>query len=212
MAASQLGVYNKALRWLEERPLGSLTEKREPRYLLDAEWSDAIATVLQSGFWKFGLRMVMANPDTTSVPNFGRKYSYTKPGDWVRTYQLSQDDRFILLDREYIDGNGTWFSDLPYFYVRYVSNDPNFGMNMGLWGQAFVEYLGCYLAWTICPRIKQALDKKQDLEKSLTRAKAHALAIDAMDAPVGKIPVGVWVQSRIPRGSVYPWGGGFLGD
>ncbi len=209
MSASVLGTYNKALRHLEERPLLSLTEKREPRYLLDAEWSDAVATVLQSGYWKFGMRMVLANPDTTSSLNFGRKYSYLKPSDWVRTYQVSPDDRFYRLDREYIDGNGSWFSDLPYFYVRYVSNDPNFGMNMSLWGQAFTEYLGGYLAWCICPRIKQALDKKQDIEKTLKRLKAEAMAIDAMDAPPGKIPWGSWVTSRTPRGSVYPLNGGW---
>ncbi len=209
MAASQLSIYNKALRFLEERPLLSLTESREPRRLLDNEWSDAVATVLQSGFWKPALRMVMATPDAAAVPNFGRKYSYAKPADWIRTYQVSPDDRFIQLDREYIDGNGTWFSDLPYFYVRYVSNDPNFGMNMSLWGPAFSEYLGCYLAWAICPRIKQATDKLNDIEKRLKRLKEQAVAIDAMDAPPGKIPFNTWVTSRTPRGSIYPLGGGW---
>lgn len=212
MGASQLGIYNKALRWLEERPLASLTENREPRRLLDMEWSDGVATVMQSGYWKHAMRMVMANPDAASVPNFGRTYSYTKPIDWVRTYQISPDDRFVSLDRYYIDGNGSWFSDLPYFYVRYVSNDPNFGMNMSLWPPAFVEYLGCYLAWTICPRVKQAMDKLDDLDKRLKRLETRAVSIDAMDAPPGMPPAGTWVTSRIPRGSITPLGISSGGD
>ena len=209
MGTSQLSLYQKALKHLEERPLSSLAENREPRRLLDAEYTDALETCLQSGFWKFALRMVMASPDAAQTPNFGRKYSYTKPSDWVRTYQVSCDDRFHLLDRYYIDGNNTWFSDLPYFYVRYVSNDSNFGLNLSAWPPAFVEYVGCYLAFQVCPRIKQALEKKADIAKDLKMLKAQAMAIDAMDAPPGKIEYGTWTRSRTPRGSIYSMGGGW---
>ena len=209
MAASQLGTYNKALRHLEERQLLNLTENREPRRLLDAEWSDAILMCLQSGYFRFSIRQVMASPDSASTPNFGRKYSYTKPSDWIRTYQVSPDDRFLLLDRDYADQNNVWYSDLPYFYVRYVSNDPNFGLNMALWPMAFTEYLGCYLAYLISPRLAQSKDKVDTIEKRLKRFKAEAVATDAMDAPPGKIPPGTWVQSRTPRGSITPLGGGW---
>lgn len=209
MAASRLGIYNKALRHLEERPLANLTENREPRRLLDVEYDDALATVLQSGYWKHALRTVLANPDVNNVPNFGRQYSYAKPSDWVRTYQLSADDRFYALDRNFVDGNGTWFTDLPTFYVRYISNDPNFGLNMSMWGAAFAEYFGCYLAWTVCPRIKQAIDKKNDLEKTLKQAKRHAIGLDAMDGAAGRLVHDTWVTARTPRGSVLPYGGGW---
>lgn len=209
MGTSQLSLYQKALKHLEERQVASLTENREPVRLLNAEYTDAIETCLQSGYWKFALRMVMANPDNAQTPNFGRKYSYQKPSDWVRTYQISPDDRFNQLDRYYIDGNNTWFSDLPYFYVRYVSNDSNFGLNLAAWPPAFVEYVGCYLALQVCPRIKQAIDKKTDIARDLKMLKAQAMAIDAMDAPVGKTPYGTWTTSRTPRGSIYPMGDGW---
>lgn len=202
MGTSVLGIYNKALKHVEERQLLNLSENREPRRLLDAEYTDGVATCLQSGYWKHALRMVMANPDSAAVPNFGRKYSYQKPDDWVRTYQISPDDRFIQLDRYFIDGNNTWFSDLPYFYVRYVSSDPNFGTNLALWPPAFVEYVGCYLAYQICPRIKQAIDKKMDIAKDLKMLKAQAMAIDAMDAPPGSTPRGTWTTSRTPLGAL----------
>lgn len=208
MAASQLQVYNDALGHLEERKLASLTENREPRRLLDDEWGPAVATLLEEGYWKHALRTVKAEPDSAQAPNFGRSYSYTKPVDWVRTYQLSPDDRFLVLDRNFIDGNGVWVSDLPYFYVRYISNDANFGWNLSLWRPAFTNYLGAYLAWKITPRIKQAADKLDQMEKKMHKLKRHAIAIDAMDAPVGHPPYGTWITSRTPRGSIYPGAGG----
>lgn len=217
MAASQIGVFNKALRWLEERPVSqgeSISPgTREPVRLLNIEWTDAIQRCLYEGFWKFALRTDKVLPDTAQKPNFGRKYSFTKPADWVRTYQISQDDRFFLLDREFIDENNVWLSDLPYLFIRYVSNDPNRGLNMGLWTPGFTEYLAVYLAYVCCPRIKQALDKKTDLLKEMKRIRIEALATDAMDAPPGKIPPNTWVTSRTPRGSVYPYGAyGWGGD
>ena len=209
MGESVLGLYNTALRWLEERKLATLTEKREPRYYLDDEWERAVNFCLQTGYWKFALRMVMATPDTTAVPNFGRTYSYQKPSDWIRTYQVSPDDRFIRKDRRFLDQNNVWYSDLPYFYVRYLSKDPDFGWNMSLWTPAFAEYLGGYLALMVAPRIKQASDKTAEIEKRLKKQKAEALALDAMDAPPGEIERGTWVQSRTPRGSVTMGSGGW---
>lgn len=216
MASSQLSIYNKALRWLEERPIttaeaaAALTSgSREPVRLLNAEWTDAVQFCLYQGFWKFSLRTVMANPDVAQAPTFGRKYSYSKPSDWVRTYQFSPDDRFLLLDRDYIDENNAWFTDLPFFYVRYVSNDVNRGLDMSLWTPGFVEYLSAYLASLCAPRIMQDDKKVSAVEMKVKKKKSEALATDAMDAPPGKIPPGSWVQSRTPRGSVYSLSGGW---
>lgn len=204
MGASQLSLYNKALRWLEERQLASLTEPREPRRLLDAEWEDAVNTCLYMAYWKFAIRQVMATPDSAAVPNFGRKYSFRKPDDWVKTYQISTDDRFFMLYRDFVDENNIWYGDPPTLYIRYVSRDPNFGWNLGYWTPGFVEYLAGYLALLIAPRIKQSEEKVTAIEKRLARTKAAAMASDAMDGPPGRIPIGTWAASRAPRGSIYP--------
>lgn len=207
--ASQLGTYNKALEHLEQRPLASLAENREPRRLLDGAWDDSVAFITQDGNWKHALRTVKAQPDSNRVPSFGRKYVYTKPMDWVRTYQLSSDDRFVTLDKYFIDEGRVWYSDLPYFFVRYVSNGTDYGLNMAAWGEAFANYLAGYLARKIAPRIQQSMEKKDDLDKTLKKLRSTALSIDAMNEPPGRIPHGTWVTSRTPRGSVLPTTGGW---
>ena len=209
MGASQLSVYSKALRWLEERQCLSLTEPREPVRLLNTEWQDAVNACLYTGFWNFAVREIKAIPDSNQVTNFGYTYSYTKPPDWVRTFQISQDDRFHQMLRRYLDQNNVWFSDLPYMYIKYVSNDPDFGWNMAYWTPGFTEYLAGYLASLLAPRIKQDSAKIDAVEKRLKRTRAEALSTDAMDLPVGHIPYGTWVTSRMPRGSIYPFGGGW---
>ena len=209
MGASQLSIYNKALRWLEERQCASLSENREPVRLLNVEWTDAVQTCLYEAYWNFAVREVMVSPDSAQVPQFGFKYSYTKPPDWVRTFQISSDDRFYLLLRRYSDQNNVWYADIPTLYVKYISNDSNFGLNMAFWTPGFTEYLAGYLALLLAPRIKQDSKKVDELEKRLKRTKAQAISVDAMDLPVGHIPYGTWVQSRSPRGGVYPFGGGW---
>lgn len=216
MGYSQQSVYNKALRWCEERPiaatLGGLTEQREPVRLLNAEWTDAVNFILYDGYWNFAIRNVQATPDINRQPQFGYKFSYQKPTDWVRTFQISDNEQFDPLLRYYLDQNDVWFANVPWIYIKYVSSDPNFGLNMGAWTPGFAEYLGGYLALLIAPRIKQASEKVDMIEKRLKRLRAKAIATDAMDLPVGKTPYGDWVLARAPRGSILPIGNAGWGD
>lgn len=210
MGYSQGSIYNKALRWVQERPiaatLGGLTEQREPVRLLNAEWTDAVNHALYEAYWNFAMRNVQATPDINRSPQFGYAFSYQKPTDWVRTFQLSDNEQFDPLLRHYLDQNEVWFANTPILYIKYVSKDPNFGWNMGFWTPGFAEYLGGYLALLIAPRIQQALDKVDSIEKRLRRLRAEAIAKDAMDLPVGKVPYDTWVTSRAPRGSILPLG------
>ena len=155
MGYSQQSVYNIALRWLEERPvalnLGGLTEQREPVRLLNAEWTNAVATCLYAGYWNFAVREVQATPDINRSPQFGFSFCYQKPTDWVRTFQMSANEQFDPLLRFFKDQNAVWYANVPLIYVKYISNDPNFGWNLGYWTPGFAEYLGGYLAYYARP-------------------------------------------------------------
>jgi hypothetical protein len=212
MGASQLGVYNKALRWLGERKTLSLAEGREPIRLLNDEWEDAVGVCLYAGFWNFAIRERMANPDAGRAPLFGFQFSYAKPPDWVRTFQISESDRYDEFLKRYVDQNNIWYADIAPIYVRHISNDPNYGFNLALWTPAFVEYVAAYLALMLALRVKGSMDKVEMLEKKVDSLKKNALSKDAMDQPPGKIPYGTWVTSRAPRGSVTPMGGGWDQD
>lgn len=215
MGYSQPALYNIALRWLSERPialnLGGLSEQREPVRLLNAEWTNAVGSCLYDAYWNFSVRQVQATPDINRSPQFGYAFCFQKPTDWVRTFQISDNTQFDPLLREYLDQNNVWFASLPTLYIKYISNDPNFGWNMGLWTPGFAEYLGGYLALLCAPRISQAVDKVEAIEKRLKRLKARAVASDAMDLPVGRTPWNTWVLSRAPRGSILPIGNGGWG-
>ena len=206
MAASQMSVFNKALRWLEERSLASLSEQREPVRLLNNEWQDAVQTCLEKDYWKHAIRESQFSPDVNRTPNFGFLWAFTKPTDWVSTFQVSDNPAYDPLHRRFTDQNNVWYADSNPLYVRYVSNDPDYGWNLALWRAGFTEYVAAYLAWLLAPRTKQWQQKVDAIEKILRKAEARAIAQDAMQGPPGKPPYGTWVTSRAPRGGVYPFG------
>lgn len=216
MGYSQSALYNIALRWLQERPialnLGGLSEQREPVRLLNAEWTNAVESCLYDAYWNFAVRQVQATPDINRQPQFGFSFCFQKPTDWRKTFQISDNTQFDPLLREYLDQNNVWFANLPTLYIKYVSNDANFGWNMGYWTPGFAEYLGGYLALLCAPRISQAVDKVDAIEKRLKRLKARAVASDAMDLPVGRTPWNTWTLSRAPRGSILPIGNSGWGN
>lgn len=207
--ATQLSIYNRALRWVEERKLLSLSENREPLRYLNDEYEDAVVYCLQQGNWKHAMRLVEANAEVNQAPNFGFEYAFIKPDDWVATYQVADNESFNPLIRNLEDMNNYWYSDITPIYVKYISSDARFGWNTALWRAGFKEYLGAYLAQLIVPRIKQAEDKIDRIDKAVKRLKADALAKDAFSDPPGQIPPGTWVMSRAPRGSILPTGGPF---
>lgn len=212
MGASQLSIYNKALRNLEERKAASLTEGREPVRYLNDEWTDAVNAVLYDAAWNFSIRSVKVDASTNSVPNFGPKYAFPKPTDWTKTFLVASNEIYNPTLHTYDDANNFWFADISPIYVKYVSNDPNFGWNMSLWTPGFAEYLGIYLAWLLCPRAKQWEAKMDAIEKRKENIRRRAIAKDAMDLPPKSLPFGSWVQSRAPRGSIVPYGNPWPGE
>lgn len=202
--ASQLSIYNKALRHLKERKLASLNEQREPLRYLNDEWEDAVNFCLYAGYWNFAVRLRQADADSNQSPQFGPEFSFAKPSDWVKTFQIADNDSFNPLLRNYDDMNNTWYADVTPIYVKYVSNDPNYGWNLSIWTPGFIEYLAAYLAFLVSGRLRQSDDEISRLEKLCASKKIEAQSTDAMDLPPGQIPYGTWVMSRAPRGSVLP--------
>lgn len=199
MGASQLSIYNGALRWLQERKLENLQENREPRRYMDDEFSENNLFCLSDGNWGFAIREVALNPEQTILPNFGFNFVYQKPGDWNHTFQVSGNESFDPLLRQYTDQNGFWYANTGLLYVKYISMDPNYGLNFGLWSPAFIQYVEARLAWLIAPRLKQNGELTDWLTKLVKRLRAEAISTDSQDQPPGKIPYGTWTLSRAPR-------------
>lgn len=194
--ATKLGLYNGALRALGERRLASLTEDRASRRELDDAYDDVVAMCLEAGFWNFAMRTVELEASTDVVPEFGLTYAYEKPTDWVRTYKMSASERFDPPLDEWHDEGSYIFCDVEPIYLRYVSNADDAGMNLTNWPRSFATYVEMSLADAVCLNVSSSAEAKEMLAKRLKKAKADAVAKDAMNQATEFPPTGTWVRSR----------------
>jgi hypothetical protein len=194
--AAKLALYNSALLVLGERKLASLAEAREPRRALDDAYDDAVAYCLEAGFWNFAMRAIQADSSASVTPTFGYTYAFTKPSDFVRLYSYGSTETFDPPLLTVVDEPNYWFANVDPLYVKYVSNDTAYGMDLSIWSESFSEYVSLRLAVKTCKRITGAFPN-DDLKKDEKRALAIARSKDAMDEPVGFPPRGTWVTSRL---------------
>ena len=197
--ATKLTLYNGALRLIGERAIASLTESRESRRVLDESYSPAMAYCLEQGQWNFAIRAIEALPSTSIVPAFGYANAFTKPSDWIRTTALCSDEYFREPLLRYNDETGYWYADDEIIYVRYVSNDPEYGMDLARWPTSYTKYVETYLAADVCERLTQNATKVAQIRKDLKTAATEAKSRDAMNDASVMFPEGSWARSR--RGS-----------
>jgi hypothetical protein len=193
--ASKLGQYNAALLILGERKLSSLAEAREPRRALDDAWDSAADYCLEQGFWNFAMRAIQADSSTSVTPTFGFTYAFTKPTDIIRTYLFGATETFEPPLMNIVDEPNYWYANVDPLYVKYVSNDTAYGMDLSLWSESYADYQATRLAVRACKRItgKQPDEDMFRLEK---RALAIARSKDAMDEPTRFPPQNTWSLSR----------------
>lgn len=210
MAVTQLQLYNGALRECGERSLASLAEARPPRYYLDEIWNDgtgAIDKVLEEGLWNFAIRTVAVTYDVGIAPPFGYQRAFAKPTDFIRTSAVCSDEYFNNPLTRYRDEAGYWLADLDTLYIRYVSNDANFGNNWALWSPSFITFFECWLAWKIIKRVTQDKQAHKDAELAMKRARLEARSRDAQAEGAQFMPRGAWVSARM-QNSPRLWGDG----
>jgi hypothetical protein len=194
--ATKLGLYNAALLILGERRIANLTEAREPRRALDDAYDDAVAYCLEGGFWNFAMRAVQADHSDVVTPEFGYQYAIARPSDFVRLYTFGSTPTFDPPLLDIVDEPNYWYTNVDPLYVKYVSNDAAYGMDLSLWAESFTDYVATRLAVKTCKRITGKYPDEA-LVKEEKRALAIARSKDAMDEPVGFPPRGTWVTSRL---------------
>lgn len=194
--ATKLTIFNDALSHLGELKLASLTENREARHVLDDSWSGRVAFCLERAFWNFAMRSVEIASSDSLTPAFGMTYVFEKPGDWLRTYQVSDNERFDPQLQQFIDESGHWYADIDPLFVRYVSNDSAYGFDPGAWPQSFTDCVSVSLALQNCYRITGSDSRVERLERLLKRNFALARGNDAMNEPPASLPLNTWVRSR----------------
>lgn len=197
MPATQLGLYNEALRIIGERRLASLAESREPRRVLDDIWNDgAVDACLEQGLWNFAMRAVKVTA-SAAVPAFGYSYTFDKPTDWIRTAGLSLSETFNPPSTDYMEEAGLIFANATPIYLRYVSNSTSYGKDYNLWPQSFTKFVAAFLASEAILTLSQN-EKRQDYAMKLfLLRRSEARSRDAMNEAVAFPPQGGWQRARM---------------
>ena len=190
---SKLSIYNGALRMLGERKLSALTESREPRRLLDDVWDDdGVKRCLQQGQWNFAMRTVQIDYSPSVEPDFGYQRAFDKPSDCVRVCGVCSDEYFRNSLVDYNDEASFWFADIDVIYVRYVSDDEEYGLDLANWPANFTAFVEGWFAFQIAPGITGSKISKADVDKLLNEARTT----DSMEEPPGLQPTGSWTRAR----------------
>ena len=201
MATDRLKIYNGALLICSDRRLASLTENREPRYLLDDVWNDGgLRYCLEAAQWNFAMRSSHFTYEASITPSFGPSRAFTKPTDWVLTSGVFQDEWMKAPALQYKDEVGYWFADVDDLYIRYVSSDTNYGMNMANWPYTFVDFVKAYFASKIIRKLPGGAEKIEDICHPKKGVLARNLVIAknkcAMVGPATFPTMGTWVRAR----------------
>lgn len=193
----KLSIYNGALLMTGSRRLASLTENVESRRVLDDIWDNGgVRRCLEKGFWNHAMRTVRADYSPSVEPPFGYQYAFDKPTDYVKTYSICTDEYFKNPLLNYHDELNYWFSDYETLYIRYVSSDEDYGMDMSQWPGSFTEYVEGYFALKAIKRLTDAAADKNDLKEDVRKLLIHAKASDALKDPIQFAPETSWQRSR----------------
>ena len=198
---TRLKIYNDALLLAGERSIASLTETTESRRLLDQVWnSDGVLKCLEAGQWFFATRAVQIDYDPDIEPDFGYPRAFTKPTDWVNTMSLCSDEYYQTPLLDYIDESGYWYADLDIIYVKYVSSDEDYGMDLNKWPGSFEEYVAAHFASRIVLKLSSDPKKLEMMLKVYEDMKKKAKSAAAMSQPTKLLPPGSWSKARLRRG------------
>ncbi len=148
------------------------------------------------GLWNFAMKDIELSYSPSVVSSFGFLYAFDKPADWVRTALIAADESFSVAFRAYEDQGAYWYADPDTLYVRYVSDDVQWGGDLSLWTPAFTTFAEHYGAWRVARVTTGSKADAQELEITQRRLLIQARSSDAMDEASRAIPQGSWVNAR----------------
>jgi hypothetical protein len=198
MAWSKLALYNVACLALGEGPLDGLTDDTELRRQLDSVYSrgdGAIAYFMENGHWNFAMRAVKIDNDSAVTPAFGWTYAFSKPTDFRKLNMISSDEEFITGLNAYEDEADHWHADIDPIYVRYVSDDADYGGDFAKWTETFAIWAGHWMALQVAP-VKMNDTALKDFRKLVRRLLTEARSNDAVGEPTRFPKLSSWASAR----------------
>lgn len=197
---TKLSIYNGTLLLCGSARLANITEDRPARYLLDELWdSDTINGCLESAFWNHAMRTVQIEYSQSVTPPFGPRRAFDKPTDLRKLYSLCSDEYFSAPLHQYQDEGNYWFAELDTIYVRYVSSDTSYGMDLSLWPVSFTRFVEASFAARAIKRLTDGKEDEDTVYAKLKKFRTDALSNDAMKDPVAFPPPTGWQKARQGR-------------
>lgn len=194
--ATQLGVYNIAVRELGEHPLATLTENRRVRREIDAIYTDTIRYCLEMASWNVAMRTVLLEYDSDITTQFGYAFAFSKPDDWVHTEAVSLDEYFNEGLTRYNDEGTYLFADHEQLYLKYVSDGAGYGNDLSAWPESFTDYVGKEIAARLAWSITKSQARTNEIKAERDKAKAIAESRDNQNEPTKFLPSGNWSRAR----------------
>ena len=193
--ATKAGLFNAALTELGHVNLVDTGEPVEAGRVLNEIYDQVVLDCLASGPWNFAAVNHYPTADTGLVSPFqvGYNYGYAKPTTWVRTIHVSDDQYMVFPLLDYFDDQEIWGADTGEIFVRYVSSDTGYGLDLAKWPHNFRRYVELVLAERACVRLTQDHDLRKDLFTLYGEAYKKALAQNVSDSPRPRLaPSSTW--------------------
>jgi hypothetical protein len=202
--ATKLSLYQGACAAIGTRRLVSLTENQLSRRELDGVFDrGAVRQCLSMAQWKFSIRAQKMEYEPEIEPDFGLRRAFQKPADWVRTAAVCSDEYYSepMIHTNIADEAGFLFADLDTLYVKFVSDDSEFGGDYTLWPENFTAMVEGFFAKEVCLRLTNDKELKAILDKDFDALLMKAKNTDAMDDGTKFPPLGSWSRARLSRTS-----------
>jgi hypothetical protein len=199
----KLGVYNDALTThLKTRPFRTLSDARSERRALDAVWAGALEWMLNEGMWNFAARTEQWMPSDTVESEFGYRFLYEKPDDYVRLIKISDNENLNPTLDDFSEETDYFAAWVDPIYVQYVSDSFDYGADPGKWAPSFAAAFSAEMAWRAEGGVKPLSSVDKDaLMKVKRRLLQNAQSKDVVNQPQAQLPPGRLVQSRGGRGN-----------
>lgn len=200
--ATKLTLYNGALRECGEGELSTLSDVHEGRSFLDAVYAQGLKYCLEQGQWNFAIRAVEVAFDTIAEPTFGYTYAFEKADDIVRIVGVSASEFFKPPLSNYIEEGEYWYADTSPIYVRYISDDAEYGTNLAEWPASFEYAVEMWLARLIVLRLTGSNSKLERIQRDSKLAFQAARSKDAIRSPSARFPQGRLIGARLGNSAI----------
>lgn len=196
--ADKLSLYNEAALILKLRNVDSLTENTPTRITFDHAYNVVVDYMLAQANWHFAARIAAIDPETTTEPSFGPNNYFAKPDDFARLIEISRHPNFYPTLDAFTEEAGYWAANCDPLYIKYVSNDLQYGRDLGRWTAHFTRATAFEIAERCAGKLTKMSDGDLDrLEKRKMAALHKAKSVEAYGQPMQRLQPGNLTRARM---------------